>query len=261
VSFRQIIGSGSTGLGIPYQGNVVTATGSIIYGNGYADANLTPPGGHGTGAANNFTGTLFQQAGNLALPSNTTRLEGAGLYSGNGDADNMDNFVGFHIHFSSPIPMHDFFMTDIDGLEYGFSFALNGTTVLQPTLTLGNQATLEQITHDFDAAAMDTAIANLTSGVDPGAMSPSSLNVARTLLGSNVTGDSPDGQVRFGYGGAAVTDLFFGWGFWHNTTSTGTQRSGVTGISVIEPTIVPEPSLTVLMLALSSVLLIRRRRA
>jgi len=254
ISFRDVIAS-STGIGVQFNGNTVTATGSIIYGNGYS-ATL----------ANAFSGTLFENAQGLTAPSETTRLEGNGINVSRGDVDNLDNFVGFHVNFSSPIPLHDFYMTDIDGLEYGFSYALNGTSIIQPTVIPGDltlpSPTLEVVNHDVDSAALDNAIANLTTGVDPGATAPTNLTIARALIAGNVSGDSPEGQVRFGYGGELVTDLFFGWGLYNNSTSVGTQRSGVTGFSVVESTIiepVPEPSSLVFAFSLVGIALVRRR--
>lgn len=271
LSFHDVLTSGSSGVNINNGATVVNITASRIYGDDYSEAFADPTNsisslesGHGNNPANQYTdGGLFEPAGDVGLRSNSTRLEGLNRLIADGDASNMANFVGFHLHFDVAVPLFDFYMMDLDGGEFSLAFALNGTNAITPTITTGDTSQLSiKSNHALDTNAYTTAINNLTSGVDSSFVLPTTIDVAvDDPLSGNVRGTDPAGQIKFSFDGAEGTDVFFAWGKWDNNTNDNSQRSGLSGFSVIESAApVPEPSSTTLIGLGTLALSIRRKR-
>ena len=135
---------------------------------------------------------------------------------------------------------------------------MNGATAVLPGITLGSTLGIETVRTDTLATSSYDAAISYTDGA---ASTPSSVNIVQD---QNATGNvgvpQTDGQAKYSYNGALVTDLVFTWGLHFDrddAAAQNSQRSGVSGFSIVEPT-VPEPS-SALLGALSTLLFLARR--
>ena len=251
--------TGGSGTDITFLGSNVNINASVVSG-----GTGLPAATHGVSEANSWgadpTDNIpWDNAAGLALRSNSTRLEGLKELVDDGVNGNYQDFIGFHITFSNPIPLYDFYVTDVDGGEWSLSFAMNGTSPVLPSVTLGSNLAIQTVsTNTLAASSYDTAI-SYTSG---SATTPSTVNIVQDLDNNgNVDIPPTDGQAKYSYNGQLVTDLVFSWGLHFDRNDAAiqnNQRSGVSGFSIIEPANVPEPS-AALLGALSSLLFLGRR--
>ncbi|MFV0338789.1 MAG: PEP-CTERM sorting domain-containing protein [Chthoniobacterales bacterium] len=181
----------------------------------------------------------------------------------NGLSGNHADFIGFHVHFSQPTFVSDFFGLSIDGqnnkqTEWMASFAYNGTTLQsQPTITLGSSTKLITSTENI-SSSWQNAVNSVISGL-PGNL-PSTWNFGIKKNGaSSYPPDSPNAQAKFSYG-VAVTDVFVLWGIQGSTTGSGGASAGVTGLN-ITLTHAPEPSSALLFFVGGGWMLWRRRHS
>ena len=248
-------------------GGLISYTSSLI-SNGAASAS-THLTGSGTltnslGSSTLYDGTFFDPSvdGSVGTSPNflTTRIASDVRSEISGGASNdYENLIGFSVSFSAPIELFSFGFVDLDGEavggggafgghEWASSFAVNGSTLVLPSINAGPGITIS-----------NSATTNVNwTGLDANAPTTASVAIQGDDTG-NLTPNDSRGQIAFDYGGALVTDLYFMFGINEAISSNGNNNSGVTGFTVVNP--VPEPSSAVLLSIGAFGFLMRRKRA
>jgi len=222
-------------------------------GNGGASGNHLGSSGTVTNLiGGTFDGTFFDPT---VDPNNTFTTKIASAQARDLDEglnNDFADYIGFTVSFSNPIELFAFGFLDLDGStqfgqEWAASFALNGTTLVTPTVTAGDTSiSVSSETVDFS---------DITN-------SPTTLDIAlQNASPGNLDPDNAKSQVMFDYGGQFVTELHFLFGLQEDKgNASHSSNSGVTGFTVVDPEIVPEPSSTALLGLSGLAFMLRRKR-
>ena len=270
VSIGDIVNAGPSGFSIP--GTGITATGSSFVTGG-ASVN----GGHGIGSPNTggtFNGALFNSTLASIAPNvaNITRLSadrrslGTAANAVTSSIQTYGNSAGIHIQFDSPARLYDFYAVDLDGVgasqEWFGSYALNGSSFVNPTYGLNSTTDLQLVTSPTPAShqiAVNSLGLPGTPTLDPFL---STVQRNTTNAPGDTDPDDPRTQAWVDYNGALATDLFLSWGvFGAPDQNNITINSGVSGLSVlaVDTAAVPEPS-SVALVGIGLLLGLSRRR-
>ena len=247
VSFGDIVdATPGGGLLIPDSGGIVGTGGDFIVGTGSPDVDHGDSGPPAVTPGGPYEGTTFEPS----LAPLVADLDTITKISGGNIGGRPNNAVGFYVQFSSPIPMYELLVLDLDSSnnstrEWATAFAFNGTSFIDPILSFQDSGSGGLLGDLTTSAPGD--LANMQTAVDA-VFGDSTHVISELSIAGRVTGNGgldPDvtgTQALFDFGGTNVDALFFAWGL---ESASSTPNSGVTGFSVNQST-VPEPSVVTL---------------